>query len=118
MKYNVTLTVASLLSILFGTFHLRDDIIRGWLSGTVANLAAVPVCVVWLYGTGARRAPIGVRHHTPRLALFADHPRPPHDGEGCDARQPGRQLQRSLFLHLDALRGRRDRALLRRPLGA
>ena len=51
MKNNVTLTIASLLSILFGTFHLTDDIIRGWLSGTVPNLTAVPVCVIWLYGT-------------------------------------------------------------------
>ena len=51
MKNNVTLTIASLLSILFGTFHLTDDIIRGWLSGTAANLTAVPVGVIWLYGT-------------------------------------------------------------------
>ena len=51
MKHNTMLTIASLLSILFGTFHLTDDIIRGWLSGTATNLAAVPVCVVWLYGT-------------------------------------------------------------------
>jgi len=51
VKNNVTLTIASLLSILFGTFHLTDDIIRGWLSGTVPNLTAVPVCVAWLYGT-------------------------------------------------------------------
>ena len=59
MKNNVTLTIASLLSILLGTFHLTDDIIRGWLSGTITNLAAVPVCVVWLYGTlvlGERRS--------------------------------------------------------------
>ena len=51
MKHNTMLTIASLLSILFGTFHLTDDIIRGWLSGTVTNLTAVPVCVIWLYGT-------------------------------------------------------------------
>jgi hypothetical protein len=51
MKHTTMLTIASLLSILFGTFHLTDDIIRGWLSGTATNLAAVPVCVVWLYGT-------------------------------------------------------------------
>ena len=51
MKNNVTLTIASLLSILFGTFHLTDDIIREWLSGTVTNLTAVPILVVWLYGT-------------------------------------------------------------------
>ena len=51
MKLNVMLTVASLLSILFMTFHLTDDIVRGWLSGTAINLTAVPICVVWLYGT-------------------------------------------------------------------
>ena len=51
MKHNTMLTIASLLSILFGTFHLTDDIIRGWLSGTAINLTAVPVCVIWLYGT-------------------------------------------------------------------
>jgi len=51
MKHNTMLTIASLLSILFGTFHLTDDIIRGWLSGTAINLTAVPICVVWLYGT-------------------------------------------------------------------
>jgi len=51
MKNNVTLTIASLLSILFGTFHLADDIIRGWMPGTLPTLAAVPACVIWLYGT-------------------------------------------------------------------
>ena len=51
MKHNVMLTVASLLSILFMTFHLTDDIVRGWLSGTSINLTALPICVVWLYGT-------------------------------------------------------------------
>ena len=45
MKHNTMLTVASLLSILFSTFHLTDDIIRGWLSGTAINLTAVPICV-------------------------------------------------------------------------
>ena len=119
MKLNVMLTVASLLSILFSTFHLTDDIIRGWLSGTVTNLTVCArLCHLAVRNAGARRAAIGVRHHAPRFALFVGHPRPPHDGEGCDARQPGRQLQRSLFLHLDAHRGRRDRALLRHPLGA
>ena len=29
MKHNVLLTITSLLSILFGTFHLADDIARG-----------------------------------------------------------------------------------------
>ena len=51
MKYNVMLTIASLLSILFMTFHLTDDIVRGMEKGGASNLVAVPILVVWLYGT-------------------------------------------------------------------
>ena len=51
MKHNVTLTIASLLSILFVTFHLTDDIVRGMEPGTLSNLIAVPILVVWLCGT-------------------------------------------------------------------
>ena len=51
MKHSVMLTIASLLSILFFTFHLTDDIVRGIEKGGVSNLTAVPIFVVWLYGT-------------------------------------------------------------------
>lgn len=51
MKDNVTLTITSLLSILLGTFHLADDIVRGFEKGGVANLLVVPIAIVWLYGT-------------------------------------------------------------------
>ena len=52
MKPNVMLTVASLLSILFLTFHLADDIVRGFEPGGISNLVgAVLISVVWLYGT-------------------------------------------------------------------
>src|SRR5580693_3133516 len=51
MKPNVMLTVASLLSILFMTFHLTDDIVRGMEPGTLSNLIALPILVVQLYGT-------------------------------------------------------------------
>jgi hypothetical protein len=51
MKHNVMLTITSLLSILFMTFHLTDDIVRGFEKGGVSNLTAVPIFVVWLYGT-------------------------------------------------------------------
>src|SRR6266849_7568538 len=51
MKHNVMLTITSLLSILFMTFHLTDDIIRGMASGRVSNLFGVLILVVWLYGT-------------------------------------------------------------------
>jgi hypothetical protein len=51
MKHNVTLTVASLFSILLMTIHLTQDILRdeGGMASYVAF--AVPVLVVWLYGT-------------------------------------------------------------------
>jgi hypothetical protein len=45
------LTIASLLSILLLTFHLADDIVRGFEKGGVSNLIAVPIVVVWLYAT-------------------------------------------------------------------
>jgi hypothetical protein len=51
MKRSVMLTIASLLSILFFTLHLADDIVRGFEPGTATNLAAIPTFVVWLYGT-------------------------------------------------------------------
>jgi len=51
MKQNTMLTITSLLSILFMTFHLADDIVRGMEPGRVSNLVAVPIFVVWLYGT-------------------------------------------------------------------
>ncbi len=51
MKHNVMLTITSLLSILFMTFHLTDDILGGMASGGVINLVAVLLLVVWLYGT-------------------------------------------------------------------
>ena len=51
MKRCVMLTITSLLSILLFTFHLTDDIVRGFEKGGVSNLTAVPIFVVWLYGT-------------------------------------------------------------------
>jgi hypothetical protein len=51
MKHDLILIVASLLSILFLTFHLTDDIVRGMEPGTLSNLIAVAILVAWLYGT-------------------------------------------------------------------
>ena len=59
MKRNDMLTIASLLSILFVTLHLADDIVRGMEPGGLSNLTVVPILVVWLYGTlvlGEKRA--------------------------------------------------------------
>ena len=51
MKRNVLLTSASMLSILLFVFHLTDDIVHGWEPGTLRNLYALPIFVLWLYGT-------------------------------------------------------------------
>ena len=45
------LIISSLLSVLFFTLHLADDIVRGMEPGTLSSLIAVPILVVWLYGT-------------------------------------------------------------------
>ena len=51
MKQNLSLTIASLLSILFMTFHLAGDIVLGMEPGTLSDLIVLPILVVWLYGT-------------------------------------------------------------------
>ena len=51
MKHNILLIIASGLSILLATFHLTDDIVRGMEPGKLLDLIAVPILVVWLYGT-------------------------------------------------------------------
>jgi hypothetical protein len=62
MKPNLMLTIASLLSILLMTLHLTSDTIHaraGTPEAGGSTLIAVPVLVVWLYGTlvlGERRS--------------------------------------------------------------
>ncbi len=52
MKQNLLLTIMSLLSLLLLTFHLTDDIVRGFEPGGLSNLVGgVLISVVWLYGT-------------------------------------------------------------------
>ena len=52
MKPNLMLKVASLLSLLFLTFHLAHDIVRGFEPGGLQNLVGgVLISVVWLYAT-------------------------------------------------------------------
>jgi len=52
MKHSVMLTIASLLSIIFFTFHLADDIVRGFEPGGLSNLIGGGlIAVVWLYAT-------------------------------------------------------------------
>ena len=59
MKQTAMLTTASLLTILFMTFHLTGDILFKMAPAGLVNLLAVFIFVVQLYGTlvlGGRRA--------------------------------------------------------------
>lgn len=51
MNRNVTLTITSLLSILLFSFHLCDDIVRGFEPGGFKHISGMLIMVVWLYGT-------------------------------------------------------------------
>ena len=50
MNRNIPLTITSLLSILFMTFHLSEDVVRGFEPGGLRNIIGVVMMVVWLYG--------------------------------------------------------------------
>ena len=51
MKNSSMLTITSLLLVLFLTFHLAHDIVRGYEPGGLSNLVGgVLISVVWLYG--------------------------------------------------------------------
>ena len=59
MKHHVTLTIASLLTVLLLTIHLADDVVRGMSPGNLFIFYAMIVAVVWVYGTlvlGERRS--------------------------------------------------------------
>lgn len=51
MKQATLLVISSLLTMLFGMFHLTDDIIRGWAPGRLSNVYVVLVVTIWLYAT-------------------------------------------------------------------
>ena len=49
MKPNITLTISSLLTILFLTFHLSDEITRGMEPGRLNMVIPVLVLGGWMY---------------------------------------------------------------------
>ena len=54
MKHDVVLVVTSAVSILLMTFHLAQDTVHAKVGSPEAGgstLVAVPVLVIWLYGT-------------------------------------------------------------------
>jgi hypothetical protein len=51
VRPNVVLTVTSLLSMLLFTFHLSDDIVRGFEPGGFKHLSGMLTLILWLYAT-------------------------------------------------------------------
>jgi hypothetical protein len=51
MNRNVLLTITSLLSIVLLTYHVSEDIVRGFERGGPKTIIGVLLMVVWLYGT-------------------------------------------------------------------
>ena len=51
MKQSVLLTIASVLSVLFFSLHLADDIVRGFEPGGLKHIQSMHMLAVWLYGT-------------------------------------------------------------------
>jgi len=51
MKHTSTLTITSLLSILLFSFHLSDDIARGFEPGGFRQISPILIMVVWLFAT-------------------------------------------------------------------
>ena len=45
------LRIKSLLSILLVTFHIAEDIVRGFEPGGFKNISGILILVLWLYGT-------------------------------------------------------------------
>ena len=51
MKRSDLLTITSLLTILLSTFHLSDDIVRGFEPGGPKNITGVVMMVILLFAT-------------------------------------------------------------------
>ena len=51
MNNTVTLTVTSLLTILFSSFHLADDVVRGFEPGGTSNYIGIMIVAVYLFAT-------------------------------------------------------------------
>jgi hypothetical protein len=51
MNQSVILKITSLLTMLLLTFHLADDIVRGFEAGGPKTYTGLVILVVWLYAT-------------------------------------------------------------------
>ena len=53
MKDNITLTITALLTILLMTFHIAEDIVRGFEPGGLKNIQTILTFFIFFYGTVA-----------------------------------------------------------------
>jgi hypothetical protein len=51
MNHKVTFIITSLLAMLFASFHLADDIVRGFEPGKFSTINGILILVVWLSAT-------------------------------------------------------------------
>jgi hypothetical protein len=51
MNHRIPWTVMSLLAMLFTSFHLADDYVRGMSFGDITSLPVIFVLALWLYAT-------------------------------------------------------------------
>jgi hypothetical protein len=51
MNNTVTLTITALLTILFSSFHLADDVVKGMEPGGTSNYIGVMIMAVFLFAT-------------------------------------------------------------------
>jgi hypothetical protein len=51
MKENISLVIASLLSVFFVSVHIAGDIILGFDKGDASTLIVLPVLAIWSYAT-------------------------------------------------------------------
>ena len=51
MNHKAALTITALLTILFSTFHLADDVVRGIEGGGTTNYIGILIVAVFLYAT-------------------------------------------------------------------
>jgi hypothetical protein len=119
VKRNLVLPVTSLLSILLASFHLVDDIVYGSDNGVASNIVIVAILAVWLYGTlmlleGRVGHMIMLIGSLLGLTIFWTHLNRRRGPSG----HRDRQIERSLFLRLDAPGARGTFSVVARALSA